>query len=199
MAIMLITHDLGVIAEMATDVAVMYLGRVVEQAPVDAIFHAPRHPYTRALLSAFPNIHADRRTLAVIPGAPPDLRNPPPGCRFAPRCSFAMEVCREVVPPEVRFGDGVRVACHLFPTPDTVTLVEASGPSATLIVGRVADGAHEAAPGRPDVPIESSVAAALAARAADAGDEADDADVPSTDADADGDAGAAATTDEATS
>ena len=199
LSLMLITHDLSVIAETCDRVMVMYAGKVAEEGPVSRVFTSPRHPYTRKLLSAFPNIHADRRTLDVISGAPPDLRNPPPGCRFAPRCSFAMDVCREVVPPEVRFADGVRVACHLFPTPDTVTLVEASGPSAPLIVGRVADGAHEAAPGIPDVPIESSVAAALAARAADAGDEADDADVPSTDADADGDAGAAATTDEATS
>src|SRR5262249_61731214 len=80
---------------------------------------APRHPYTQALLAAFPNIHADRRTLQVIPGMPPDLRNPPPGCRFAPRCAFVMDVCREVVPPEVTFADGVRVACHQYPTPDS--------------------------------------------------------------------------------
>ena len=67
---------------------------------------------------AFPNIRADRRTLDVIPGQPPDLRNPPPGCRFAPRCGMAMPVCSEVVPPEVRFPDGVRTACHLYPTTD---------------------------------------------------------------------------------
>ena len=65
---------------------VMYAGRVAEEGPVRRVFAAPRHPYTRKLLSAFPNIHADRRTLEVIPGMPPDLRDPPPGCRFAPRC-----------------------------------------------------------------------------------------------------------------
>ena len=94
----------------------MYAGRVAEEGPVGEVFTAPRHPYTQKLLAAFPNIHADRRTLEVIPGSPPDLRNPPPGCRFAPRCAFAMAVCTEVVPPEVTFADGVRVACHLYPT-----------------------------------------------------------------------------------
>ncbi len=118
LSLMLITHDLSVIAETCDKVMVMYAGKVAEEGPVSRVFSAPRHPYTRKLVSAFPNIHADRRTLDVIPGQPPDLRNPPPGCRFAPRCSFAMDVCTEVVPPEVRFRDGVRVACHLYPTPD---------------------------------------------------------------------------------
>lgn len=107
------------IAETCDKVLVMYAGRVAENGPVATVFRTPRHPYTRKLLSAFPNIHAGRRTLEVIPGAPPDLRQPPPGCRFAPRCEFAMDVCREVVPPEVTMDDGVRVACHLFPAPDS--------------------------------------------------------------------------------
>jgi oligopeptide/dipeptide ABC transporter ATP-binding protein len=175
LSLMLITHDLSVIAETCDRVMVMYAGKVAEEGPVSRVFTAPRHPYTRKLVSAFPNIQADRRTLDVIPGAPPDLRNPPPGCRFAPRCSFAMDVCREVVPPEVRFADGVRVACHLFPTPDTVSLVEAAGPTAPLSVGRAADGAHEAAPGIPDVPIAAAEAAELASRSAAAGDDADEA------------------------
>ena len=84
LSLMLITHDLSVIAETCDRVMVMYAGKVAEEGPVSRVFTAPRHPYTRKLLSAFPNIHADRRTLDVIPGAPPDLRNPPPGCRFAP-------------------------------------------------------------------------------------------------------------------
>ena len=115
LSLMLITHDLSVIAETCDKVMVMYAGRVAEEGPVRRVFTAPRHPYTQKLLSAFPNIRADRRTLEVIPGAPPDLRNPPPGCRFAPRCAAAMDVCRTEVPPEVRFDDGVRVACHLYP------------------------------------------------------------------------------------
>jgi oligopeptide/dipeptide ABC transporter ATP-binding protein len=115
LSLILITHDLSVIAETCDRVLVMYAGRVAEEGPVRRVFTAPRHPYTRKLLAAFPNIRADRRTLEVIPGQPPDLVDPPPGCRFAPRCAFAMPVCSEVVPPEVTFDDGVRVACHLFP------------------------------------------------------------------------------------
>jgi oligopeptide/dipeptide ABC transporter ATP-binding protein len=114
LSLILITHDLSVIAETCDRVLIMYAGRVAEEGTVGEVFRRPRHPYTQKLLSAFPNIQADRRTLEVIPGAPPDLRNPPPGCRFAPRCAFAMPVCTEVVPPEVTF-DGVRVACHLYP------------------------------------------------------------------------------------
>ena len=113
----LITHDLSVIAETCDKVMIMYAGRVAEEGPVSRVFTAPRHPYTQALLRAFPNIRADRRTLDVIPGNLPDLRDPPPGCRFAPRCPFAMDVCRVVTPPEVTMSDGVRVA-WLYPTPD---------------------------------------------------------------------------------
>ncbi len=115
LSLMLITHDLSVIAETCDKVLVMYAGRVAEEGPVRRVFSQPRHPYTRKLLAAFPNIHADRRTLDVIPGSPPDLRTPPPGCRFAPRCEEAMDVCRAEVPTEVRYPDGVRVACHLYP------------------------------------------------------------------------------------
>ncbi|HEX2754144.1 MAG TPA: ABC transporter ATP-binding protein [Candidatus Limnocylindrales bacterium] len=114
LSLILITHDLSVIAETCDRILVMYAGRVAEEGSVSEVFRHPRHPYTQKLLSAFPNITADRRTLDVIPGSPPDLREPPPGCRFAPRCPFVMPVCSEVVPPEVTF-DGVRVACHLYP------------------------------------------------------------------------------------
>ncbi len=118
LSLILITHDLSVVAETCDRVLIMYAGRVAEEGPVRAIFAKPRHPYTRALLSAFPSIDADRRTLEVIPGAPPDLRMPPPGCRFAPRCPYVMDVCRTVVPPETLSEDGVRVACHLYPAED---------------------------------------------------------------------------------
>jgi oligopeptide/dipeptide ABC transporter ATP-binding protein len=114
LSLILITHDLSVIAETCDRVMIMYAGKVAEEGPVDEIFRRPRHPYTQKLLSAFPNIHADRRTLDTIPGAPPDLRHPPPGCPFAPRCPMAMAVCSEVMPPETTFA-GVRVACHLYP------------------------------------------------------------------------------------
>ena len=97
----------------------MYAGKVAEEGPVRRVFTAPRHPYTQALLGAYPNIHADRRTLEVIPGMPPDLRNPPPGLPVRRRAARSRCPCaREVVPPEVTFADGVRVACHLYPTSD---------------------------------------------------------------------------------
>jgi len=134
LSLILITHDLSVIAETCDKVLIMYAGRVAEEGPVEEVFRRPRHPYTQRLLAAFPNIAADRRTLSVIPGSPPDLRHPPPGCRFAPRCFAAMPICSEVVPPEIAF-DGVRVACHLYPagsdgTPVTTAPDDAIGPTA---------------------------------------------------------------------
>ncbi len=113
LSLILITHDLSVIAETCDKTLIMYAGKVAEEGPVSRIFTAPRHPYTQKLLGAFPNIHADRRSLETIPGSPPDLRNPPVGCRFNPRCPAVMDICREVEPPEVVYPDGVRVACHL--------------------------------------------------------------------------------------
>jgi len=115
LSLILITHDLSVIAETCDRALIMYAGKVAEEGPVARLFRAPRHPYTQKLLGAFPNIHADRRTLDTIPGSPPDLLNPPKGCRFNPRCPAVMDICREIEPPEVTFGDGVRVACHLYP------------------------------------------------------------------------------------
>jgi peptide/nickel transport system ATP-binding protein len=115
LSLILITHDLSVLAETCDRVMIMYAGRVAEEGPVGTIFATPRHPYTQMLLRAFPDVHAGRRDLGTIPGSPPDLRTPPPGCRFAPRCPAAMAVCETDVPPEVRFGDRVRVACHLYP------------------------------------------------------------------------------------
>jgi oligopeptide/dipeptide ABC transporter ATP-binding protein len=137
LSLILITHDLSVVAETCDRALVMYAGRVAEEGSVGEIFRRPRHPYTQKLLSSFPNIRTDRRTLEVIPGSPPDLRTPPPGCRFAPRCDFAMAVCSEVVPPEVTFGD-VRVACHLYPPgsdgiPVTVPRPDAIGASVPLV------------------------------------------------------------------
>jgi peptide/nickel transport system ATP-binding protein len=115
LSMILITHDLSVIAETCDRTLVMYAGKVAEEGPVSRIFSVPRHPYTQKLLGAFPNIRTDRRSLETIPGTPPDLLHPPAGCRFHPRCSFAMPVCSDVEPPEVAFDDGVRVACHLYP------------------------------------------------------------------------------------
>jgi len=116
MAIMLITHDLGVVAEMATDVAVMYLGRVVEQAPVDAIFHAPRHPYTRALLRSIPRMRArSRDRLTPIAGAVPHPYDRPTGCPFHPRCpDFIAGRCDREAPSLKPVGDRHAVSCFLY-------------------------------------------------------------------------------------
>jgi peptide/nickel transport system ATP-binding protein len=117
MAIMLITHDLGVIAEMATEVAVMYLGRVVEQAPVDAIFYDPRHPYTRALLRSIPRIRRRaRERLTPIAGAVPHPYNRPTGCPFHPRCAeFMAGRCDREAPVLKPVGDRHAVSCFLYP------------------------------------------------------------------------------------
>src|SRR6058998_3858896 len=116
MAIMLITHDLGVVAEMATDVAVMYLGRVVEQAPVDAIFHAPRHPYTRALLRSIPRIRArSHERLTPIAGSVPHPYDRPRGCPFHPRCAdFIAGTCDREAPSLRPVGDQHTVSCFLY-------------------------------------------------------------------------------------
>jgi len=117
MAIMLITHDLGVIAEMATDVAVMYLGRVVEQAPVDEIFHAPRHPYTQALLRSIPRMRSrSRERLNPIAGAVPHPYDRPAGCPFHPRCPQFMAGRCDAEEPTLRpVGDKHAVSCFLYP------------------------------------------------------------------------------------
>lgn len=115
-SILLITHDLGVIAEMASRVAVMYAGKIVEEAPVRDLFKDPRHPYTRGLLGSVPVIGRKARTerrLQEIPGMVPSLLEMPSGCRFHPRCPSAMPVCSEQEPREVRLGEHRRVQCWL--------------------------------------------------------------------------------------
>jgi peptide/nickel transport system ATP-binding protein len=111
-AVVLITHDLGVIAETAHRVAVMYAGRIVETAPVAAIFAHPRHPYTRALLNSLPRLDADRERLDPIPGQPASPAALPPGCPFAPRCGHAQARCTESEPALRDLGDGQAAACH---------------------------------------------------------------------------------------
>jgi oligopeptide/dipeptide ABC transporter ATP-binding protein len=114
-AIVFITHDLGVIAQMANYVVVMYLGRIMEEGPVDEIFHAPRHPYTRALLRSIPSMHSETRTvLPVIAGALPHPFNRPPGCPFHPRCEDILrERCATSVPALHTFGPRRAVSCFL--------------------------------------------------------------------------------------
>ena len=114
-AIVLITHDLGVVAEVAEDVAVMYAGQIVERAAVAALFAEPQHPYTVGLLGALPRLDRRRERLATIEGAVPNMTAPPPGCRFAPRCPFADERCRTVPPPVVTVAPGHVSRCWKAP------------------------------------------------------------------------------------
>jgi peptide/nickel transport system ATP-binding protein len=116
MAVMLITHAMGVVAETAQRVVVMYAGRVIEEAPVDELFANPRHPYTQGLIRSIPHIDraaTSKKRLEAIPGVVPSLITPPPGCRFAPRCRFAMPACRQAIPQLRDLGGGHKVACIL--------------------------------------------------------------------------------------
>jgi oligopeptide/dipeptide ABC transporter ATP-binding protein len=115
MGILLITHDLGVIAEMADEVAVMYSGRIVERASVQDLFATPHHPYTIGLLGSIPSIGGGEERLAAIEGMVPNPMQPPAGCRFHPRCPFAVERCRHEIPPLTEITPGHRAACWMAP------------------------------------------------------------------------------------
>jgi oligopeptide/dipeptide ABC transporter ATP-binding protein len=110
-AIILITHDLGVIADLVDTVVVMYAGKVVERAPVKRLFAAPRHPYTQGLLSSVPSLTSRERRLHTIEGTVPPALAMPHGCRFHPRCALARDVCRDAEPPLVSDGAGGEAAC----------------------------------------------------------------------------------------
>jgi peptide/nickel transport system ATP-binding protein/oligopeptide transport system ATP-binding protein len=111
MAIMLITHNMGVVAEAADRVLVMYAGRLVEQAPVETLFARPLHPYTRGLLSCVPALDSEVARLVAIPGSLPEPANRPPGCRFAPRCDLAVDACRAAMPDLAAYAPGHEAAC----------------------------------------------------------------------------------------
>ncbi|MCD6540383.1 ABC transporter ATP-binding protein [Candidatus Bipolaricaulota bacterium] len=113
-AIMLITHDLGVVAEMCEEVVVMYLGKVVERAKVRPIFHEPKHPYTQGLLKSIPSLATKKKRLDPIKGVVPDPLNAPPGCPFNPRCPHAIEICRQEMPPLKEVETDHDVACWLY-------------------------------------------------------------------------------------
>jgi peptide/nickel transport system ATP-binding protein len=114
LAMILITHDLSIIAEVCEKAAIMYAGKVVEYGDVISIFKEPLHPYTRGLIGAFPNINEKQRIkMKSIPGTPPDLLHPPTGCRFHPRCQFAMDICKKEDPELVSVGKLHSVSCHL--------------------------------------------------------------------------------------
>jgi peptide/nickel transport system ATP-binding protein len=113
-ALMIITHNMGIVAEMCERVAVMYAGSVVECTETKRIFEDPLHPYTRGLLNAIPSIKGAKEPLSSIPGTVPNLINPPPGCRFHPRCPEAMEICGRLKPKLSEPHRGHQVACHLY-------------------------------------------------------------------------------------
>jgi peptide/nickel transport system ATP-binding protein len=109
-SLLLITHDLGVVAEMADRVAVMYAGRIVEEAPVAAFFHSPQHPYSRGLLGSLPHGDGSRR-LRAIDGTVPSPAHPPPGCAFEPRCPDRLDACRAAVPSLLSLGADRSARC----------------------------------------------------------------------------------------
>ncbi|MDB5816745.1 MAG: transporter ATP-binding protein [Rhizobacter sp.] len=125
-AIILITHDLGVVAEVADDVAVMYSGRIVEQATVQALFEAPQHPYTVGLLASIPRLDEARDRLASIEGQVPNPLKRPVGCNFADRCPFVIERCRAESPPLIEVSTGHRSACWRAPLDPAVLMPESA-------------------------------------------------------------------------
>ncbi len=126
MAVILVTHDLGVVASVADRIQVMYAGKIVERGTVKEIFYESTHPYTRALLNSVPKIHTNNKeVLYSLKGTPPDLINPPEGCSFAPRCEYGMMVCRKKYPEITRFSDSQECSCWLYhPKADTTGLPE---------------------------------------------------------------------------
>lgn len=114
MGLILITHDLSVVGETCDRVAVMYAGQIVEDGPTEKVFSDPAHPYTRALIAAFPNIEGERNLASSIPGNPPNLLYPPGGCRFHQRCSEAKAGCRDIEPAITELAPGHRACCHLL-------------------------------------------------------------------------------------
>ncbi len=110
----MISHDLSIISETCNNLAIMYAGKIVEQGDVYSMFKKPLHPYTQGLIEAFPNIKEQRRKMYSIPGYPPNLLNPPPGCRFHPRCKYAMDICVKKDPVTIEAHKNHFVACHLY-------------------------------------------------------------------------------------
>ena len=113
-SVIMITHDLGVVANIAQEIAVMYSGIIVERGACRDVFYRPRHPYTWALLQSVPRLDLEnKQVLASIPGTPPDLLNPPVGCPFSTRCQYCMPVCKNRMPENTDFGGGHSAACWL--------------------------------------------------------------------------------------
>lgn len=113
-SILFITHDLSLLVEFSDHIAIMYAGEIVEKAPARELFERPLHPYTLGLMNSFPSISGEKKKLTGIPGSPPDLVDPPTGCRFHPRCPRVMPICSQVVPLTRTISTEHTVACHLF-------------------------------------------------------------------------------------
>lgn len=133
--VLLVTHDMAVHANVADRVMIMYAGRIVEEGVTETIFQAPRHPYTKHLISSLPKI-GERNHRVSLPGSPPNLSDPPSGCRFHPRCPLAMDVCRQVVPEMLQLADRHRVACHAVAQEEGLPLPE---PEPAMAAGQGAD------------------------------------------------------------
>lgn len=115
LAVILITHDLSIIADTCDKIAIMYAGKIVEYADVSDLFEEPLHPYTQGLIQAFPNLKSTRTRMNSIPGSPPDLIDPPKGCRFHPRCTYAKTICKEQEPAVMKMTEKEHlIACHLY-------------------------------------------------------------------------------------
>jgi len=113
-SLIVVTHDLSMVSEICDKIAIMYAGKIVETGNIVKVFKDPKHPYTRGLLGAFPSIAGPKKKLSSIPGFPPDLLNPPSGCRFYPRCPYAMDICKKELPPVVKIDNDREVSCHLL-------------------------------------------------------------------------------------
>ncbi len=114
LTLILITHNMGIVAQLADRVAVMYAAKLVEVAEARPLYEKPMHPYTQGLLRSIPNISLTEQVLATMPGSPPDLIQPPPGCRFHPRCPYVKDECKEIEPPMIGVERDHLVACHLY-------------------------------------------------------------------------------------
>lgn len=114
LSIIVISHDLSILAQICDKLAIMYAGKIMEYADVETLYEKPAHPYTKALVDAFPSIRGPKKSLSILAGEPPNMINLPAGCPFNPRCSFAHDICYEVEPELVRLDSGHHVACHLY-------------------------------------------------------------------------------------
>jgi peptide/nickel transport system ATP-binding protein len=125
--LLFISHDISVVSEVSDHVAVMYAGQIVEHIPVSSLFDSASHPYTIALMNSFPRLYGPKKTLVGVPGEPPSLASPPVGCRFAPRCPLASDLCRSEAPPLAQTAPGSYARCHYANTPAVQALRHVEG------------------------------------------------------------------------